>query len=579
MFYLSESRKRYYRYVGLLAVVVLGVVSILGTGGGGDSTPPPPPAPSIISVFPSSLDSALVTTEITARFSESMDPLTINANSFQLRDSGLNPITGSVDFYTQYGGYDYVAVFVPDVDLDVAEEYFATLTTEITNTSGDPLARDYNWSFLISPAIIPVSTNETGAVGTNYDGADDSSINATGEYIVFVSKENLAGQATNGIAQIYRKNTITGKIEIVSLNDNGILANADCASPRISDTGRYVVFASKANNLDLNFVDQSKYHIYLKDLKLGISDTITLLDVNKDDSTQPANGSSNMPDISGIPDVGSGKYVVFESTAPDLQTNDTDTISDIFLINIASGNVELISVDSNEVKGNAASFAPRVSDNGQRVVFESIANNLATSDPNTTSDIFLRDLNSTADPLNPTITTHISISPTDGAANEASNNPDISGNGNYVVFQSVANNLVSSDTNSKTDIFLRDLVNATTSRLSLKSDGAQTLSGDSTTPAINIDGSYVTFVSTANDLVSTDPNVTVADVFARNTVDADSIVLLSVPVPPLTNNQASTRAAISADGRYVSFTTPNKFTDLDNNGRDDIYRAYNEALP
>ena len=147
-----------------------------------------------------------------------------------------------------------------------------------------------------------------------------------------------------------------------------------------------------------------------------------------------------------------------------------------------------------------------------------------------------------------------------------------------MVFQSDATNLVTGDTNSMTDIFLRDLVSTTTTRISLKSDGSQTTSGQSASPAINADGSYVAFTSNANDLVSTDPNGTVADVFVLNTSNANSIKLLSLPSPP--NIQAiGYGAAISANSRYVSFVSTYSFDVLDTNGLNDIYRAYNSALP
>ena len=95
MFYLPKTNKQYYRYFGLLAVVILGVISILGSGGGGggDSTPAPPPAPSVLDVAPSqSSDTALVTTEVLARFSERMDSTTIDVNSFTVRDMSMNPV-------------------------------------------------------------------------------------------------------------------------------------------------------------------------------------------------------------------------------------------------------------------------------------------------------------------------------------------------------------------------------------------------------------------------------------------------------------------------------------------------------
>jgi hypothetical protein len=95
MFYLSETKKRYCRYFSLLAVVILGVVSILGTGGGGDSTPPPPAAPSVDTVFPKSTDAALVTSVVTVQFNTAMDESTLNdpaTNFFVVDDSTQIPV-------------------------------------------------------------------------------------------------------------------------------------------------------------------------------------------------------------------------------------------------------------------------------------------------------------------------------------------------------------------------------------------------------------------------------------------------------------------------------------------------------
>jgi hypothetical protein len=580
MFYLSETKKRYCRYFSLLAVVILGVVSILGTGGGGDSTPPPPAAPSVDTVFPKSTDAALVTSVVTVQFNTAMDESTLNdpaTNFFVVDDSTQIPVPGSVEYYPTYEvNHNYVAVFTPTTDLNINNPYTATVTTDVKDSSGIPLARDYVWSFFTAPAIVPVSTDGTGAVGTDYDGADGSALSATGEYIVFVSKENLAGRTTGGTAQIYRKNTVTGKVDIVSLSESNELANADCTSPRISDTGRFVVFASKANNLDLNFIDQSKNHIYLKDMKPGITDTISLLDVNKDDSTQPANESSSMPDISGIPDTGSGKYVVFQSTASDLHADDTDDISDIFLINFG-GTVELISATTDQINNPAdgPSYRPRISDDGNRVVFESLATNLVTGDTNGKSDIFLRNLVTDT-------TTRISIA-TDGTQATGglvgSTNADISANGAYAVFQSDQPNLDGDANDVITDIFLRDIDAPSTAILSFANGDANGADDNSTRPSISADGRYIAFESLATDLLGAgiDTNGQ-SDIFVRDK-NSSTIERVSVENSNAQVNGTSTTAGISTDGRYVGFTSNYKFDVLDTNDLNDIYRAYNSALP
>jgi hypothetical protein len=580
MFYLPESKKRYYRYFGLLAVVVLGVVSILGTGGSGDSAPTPPPTPSVIAASPAqSSDTALVTTEVTAQFSENMDPLTINANSFQLHDSSANPIVGSVTFYTQYDGHDNVAVLISSNDLNINEEYFATITTEAKDTSGNPLSHEYNWSFFIAPALVPVSTDGAGSFGnTGIDTSSPSTPNATGEYIVFTSIDNLAGVATGGKLQIYRKNTVTGQTELVSTDNSGNPANSDCSSPRISDTGRYVVFASTANNLDTSITNLGGFsHIYFKDMRDG---TISLLDKSINNLGQAGNGDSSLPDISGIPNAGSGKYVVFQSNANDLHPNDTDVTatnadSDIFLVNIGAGTVTLVSVDSDEVKGNGASISPRVTDSGQHVVFESIATNLlgVGNDTNGMRDIFLRDLNATTTSL-------ISLASGGGAANGASSSADISTDGNFVAFQSDASNLLPAgvDSNGATDIFLRNISASSTTRLSVNATGNQ-VTGASIRPSISGNGQYVAFESQSASLVVPDSNLGVTDIFVRDKDTANTIRRISVSNLGAQGSTSSTQAAISTNGRYVSFTTNNNFDSTDFINSPDIYRAYNAALP
>jgi len=78
------------------------------SSGGGDSTPPPPPAPSVIAVTPSeNSDTALVTTVVTAQFSEQMDSSTVDENSFTLLDSSMIKVAGDdrngvADIYRAY---------------------------------------------------------------------------------------------------------------------------------------------------------------------------------------------------------------------------------------------------------------------------------------------------------------------------------------------------------------------------------------------------------------------------------------------------------------------------------------------
>lgn len=135
--------------------------------------------------------------------------------------------------------------------------------------------------------------------------------------------------------------------------------------------------------------------------------------------------------------------------------------------------------------------------------------------------------------------------------------PEISDDGRYVVFQSNASQLVPADTNSKTDIFVRDLQNGTTERVSLNSSGAESILGGGTfNSSISGDGRFVAFSSHASDFVANDTNGK-NDVFLRDRVSGTTV---RVSVDSAGNeaddsSASSNPPAVSDDGRYVAFTS------------------------
>ena len=139
----------------------------------------------------------------------------------------------------------------------------------------------------------------------------------------------------------------------------------------------------------------------------------------------------------------------------------------------------------------------------------------------------------------------------DGAeANSYSYNSAISADGRYVAFESFASNLVPGDTNGTWDVFVRDTVANTTQRVSVATGGTQG-NGDSFNSAISPDGKFVTFFSAASNLVTGDTNA-VRDVFVRDMV-AGTTKIVSVATDGTQGNSDSNYSSISADGRYVAF--------------------------
>src|SRR5882724_1306052 len=227
---------------------------------------------------------------------------------------------------------------------------------------------------------------------------------------------------------------------------------------------------------------------------------------------------------------------------------------------------ERVSVDTQGNQANGPSARPSVSTGGRFIAFESLASNLVPGDSNRVSDIFLRDTCRRAAPECIPSTVRVSLANDASEANGASFGPSISGDGRYVVFTSLADNLVGKDKNSSADIFLRDTcIGATgeclptTALVSVDNTGVQ---GNSTSDfaKISSSGRFVAFASAADNLIVEDTNLS-EDVFVRDTCAgaaepcSPSTSRVSVSADGMQVDGASTMAAVSADGRYLAFVS------------------------
>lgn len=271
-----------------------------------------------------------------------------------------------------------------------------------------------------------------------------------------------------------------------------------------------------------------------------------------------ANGRSSTPAVSG-----DGRFVAFGSAASNLVSGDTNGVEDIFVRDRGTGATLRVSLSSSAAQGNGNSYNPAISDDGNFVAFESDASNLVSGDTNGTRDIFRRDRSSGTTVL-------VSLSSGGAIGNGLSSNAAISADGRYVAFSSSASNLVSGDANGAGDIFVRDMVAGTTSRVSLSSSGVEG-NGASSTPAISDDGRYVAFTSWASNLVAGDTNGGY-DVFVRDRTTG-ATTRESVGAGGVQGNGwASFYPSISADGRYLAFGS--QATNLvagDTNGATDVF--------
>lgn len=262
-----------------------------------------------------------------------------------------------------------------------------------------------------------------------------------------------------------------------------------------------------------------------------------------------------------------GRYIAFASRANNLVSGDTNSAIDIFAYDRVTGAVERISVDSSGAQSNGSSSSAALSADGRFVAFRSTATNLVAGDTNARSDVFLRDRQAET-------TTRVSVSSSGAQANDASSAPSVSEDGRYICFSSAASNLVSGDTNARSDVFVRDRVGETTVRVSTTASGGQVSGGAGTGvltgQAISADGRYVAMESDSTSLVPNDSNGH-RDIFVKDVIGGG---VGRISGSGSQGNADSTAASISADGKYVSFVS--SASDLvtgDTNAASDVFRA------
>jgi Tol biopolymer transport system component len=305
--------------------------------------------------------------------------------------------------------------------------------------------------------------------------------------------------------------------------------------PSVSLDGRYVSFQSTDDSLVLGDVNGFE-DVFLRDLQTGVTELVSVAT-----SGAGGDGASNVARMS--PDA---RFVAFASTAKTIATPpQVGNARDIFLRDRTAGTTTLISVSTGGGEANGASFLPDVSDDGNRVVFESSASNLVAEDGNGKTDVFLRDL-----ALGKTFMLSLSTSGTGG--NQASRNAVISADGDFVVFDSNATDLVAGDTNNKRDVFVFDVNAATLERVSLGPGGVEG-DKDSRFPDISADGNLALFVSSATNLIVGDTNGW-QDIFVRDRA-AGITELVSKSAAGSLANYSSFGAQLSDDGRYVAIST------------------------
>jgi tricorn protease-like protein len=231
----------------------------------------------------------------------------------------------------------------------------------------------------------------------------------------------------------------------------------------------------------------------------------------------------------------------------------------------AAGDTERVSVDSFGAESDLSSSEPAISADGRFVAFDSSSTDLVPNDNNGDRDIFVHDRQTGE-------TTRVNVTSfgveTDGTG--PSSSPRISADGRFVSFFSTAENLVPEDIADFGDVFVHDRQTGDTTRVSIGSQGEEGDHDAADVHDISADGRFVAFESRAENMVPDDDNDD-DDIFVRDRLTGDT-TRVSVDSQGVQSNANSADPVISADGRFVSFSSlATNLVPNDDNGVSDIF--------
>jgi Tol biopolymer transport system component len=291
---------------------------------------------------------------------------------------------------------------------------------------------------LQSGALWRVSVATGGAQADGPSG--EPALADGGSAVAFASlASNLDGPDQNPSWDVFVHDLESGATELVSRSSAGVQALGKCADAALSTDGALVAFASTADNLVPGDTNAS-WDVFVRDRAAG-----TTVRASVGAAGEQGSGGSFEPVFAA-----GGALLAFEGEAVGLMPEQVLFFSDVFVKDLASGALELVSISTGGVQGNLSSGSPALSTDGRYAAFRSRAENLVPGDGTGPGgwDVFLRDRLAG-------ITVRVSTAPSGGDPDGTSSSPAVSADGGLVAFDSLAENLVAGDANGVQDVFAR----------------------------------------------------------------------------------------------------------------------------
>ena len=470
------------------------------------------------------------------------------------------------------------------------------LVTSDNNGANDVFARD-RLAFtteLISardPSLASLTPNGSSGVGS-------FSVNTNGHHVAFASDaSDLVSNDANGLRDVFVRDLVLTTTTLASVGTSGLSGNGNSFDPSVSADGRYVAFASYANNLVAGDANTAS-DIFVRDMLAGTTSVVSLTT----NGLVNANGDSRMPAISA-----DGRYVTFWSAARNLVTAST-TGENLFQRDLQTGITRALTTGG----VTAASQTP----DGSRVAFVGLipgdvsakayvwnSQTAARIYTNSTSSLIQSSISPNGQRLallsgsgtltlrvvNLVANTNVVVAT---ASFTSSAGLKFSADGRYLTF-STFGALTAADTNATLDVYLYDFQSGTNLLVSRGYSSPGTPGGSAGSPCISADGRWIAYRSLANNAVPDDFN-SVADLLLYDRSGGATLLITASQTGNRTGNNFSLLPAFSDDGKTLVFSSwatdlldhdhnsgsdlialslATEFTDLDNDNMDDAWET------